>query len=87
MPAQSRLQAEYEYWHSTVLHALVARADNHRLKHVKSLFKGIGFDSAGADLRSRVFLGEAAWESTLFEDMTKAQRRKKAKAFFELLVN
>ena len=68
------------------LRRLVKRTDDYRLSYLQRLFRGIGFDKDGADLRSRVFLGEAAWEAALFETMTKSQRQKKAKAFFDLLV-
>ena len=68
------------------LRPLVKRTDNHRLEYLNMLFRGIGFDQDGADLRSRVFLGEAAWEAALFEKMTKTQRAKKAEEFFQLLV-
>ena len=68
------------------LRPLVKRTDNHRLENLNMLFRGIGFDQDGADLRARVFLGEAAWEAALFEKMTKTQRTKKADNFFQLLV-
>ena len=68
------------------LQKLVKRTDDHRLNYLRKLFRGIGFDKDGADLRARVFLGEAAWEAALFEKMTKPQREKKAMAFFGLLV-
>jgi len=68
------------------LQRLVKRTDDHRLNYLRMLFRGIGFDKDGADLRSRVFLGEAAWEASLFEKMTRPHREKKAMAFFDLLV-
>ena len=68
------------------LQRLVKRTDDYRLNYLRRLFLGIGFDKDGADLRSRVFLGEAAWEAALFEKMARPQREKKAKAFFDLLV-
>lgn len=68
------------------LQTMVKRTDEHRLKYLKKLFMGVGFDRGGADLRSRVFLGEAAWEAARFETMSRAQRKKKAKDFFDLLV-
>ena len=68
------------------LQRLVKRTDDHRLNYLRMLFRGIGFDKDGADLRSRVFLGEAAWEASLFEKMTRSHREKKAMAFFDLLV-
>jgi AcrR family transcriptional regulator len=68
------------------LRELVKRTDNHRLKYLRMLFTGMGFDKDGADLRAHVFLGEASWESALFETMTTAQRKKKAMDFFDLLV-
>jgi AcrR family transcriptional regulator len=68
------------------LRVLVKRTDDHRLNYLRMLFRGMGFDKDGADLRSRVFLGEAAWEAALFETMTKSQRKKKAIAFFDLLI-
>lgn len=68
------------------LRALVKRTDDHRLNYLRMLFSGIGFDKEGADLRARVFLGEAAWEAALFQRMTKSQREKKAMDFFDLLV-
>lgn len=67
------------------LQRLVKRTDEHRLKYLGMLFKGIGFDEDEADLRARVFLGEAAWEAALFQKLTRAQRQKKATAFFRLL--
>jgi AcrR family transcriptional regulator len=68
------------------LRVLVKRTDDHRLNYLRMLFRGIGFNKDGADLRARVFLGEAAWEAALFETMTRPQREKKAMAFFDLLV-
>ena len=68
------------------LRVLVKRTDDHRLNYLRMLFRGIGFDKDGADLRARVFLGEAAWEASLFEKMTRPHREKKAMAFFDLLV-
>jgi len=68
------------------LQVLVKRTDDHRLNYLRMLFRGIGFDNEGADLRARVFLGEAAWEAALFETMSRSQREKKAMAFFDLLV-
>lgn len=65
----------------------VKRTDDYRLKYLRNLFSEIGFDKKGADLRARVFLGEAAWEAALFETMTKSQRMEKASAFFNLLVD
>lgn len=69
------------------LRPLVKRTDEHRLKYLHMLFTGIGFSDESADMRSRVFLGEAAWESALFEKMSKSRRAKKAQDFFELLVS
>lgn len=69
-----------------MLQKLVKRTDDHRLSYLQMLFQGIGFSKDEADLRSRVFLGEAAWEAALFETMTKPQREKKAMSFFDLLV-
>ena len=69
------------------LQKLVKRTDDHRLNYLRMLFRGIGFEKDEADLRSRVFLGEASWEAALFEKMTKKQREKKAEAFFDLLVS
>jgi len=68
------------------LRGLVKRTDDYRLNYLRMLFRGIGFNKDGADLRARVFLGEAAWEAALFESMTMSMRKKKAMAFFELLV-
>lgn len=68
------------------LRKLVKRTDDHRLKYLRMLFAGMGFDEDEADLRAHVFLGEASWEAALFETMTNAQRKKKAMDFFELLV-
>lgn len=68
------------------LQPLVKRTDDHRLKYLRQLFAGIGFDREGADLRSRVFLGETAWEAARFENMSKSRRRKQAKQLFDLLV-
>ena len=68
------------------LRPLVKRTDNHRIEYLNMLFRGIGFDQDDADLRARVFLGEAAWEAALFEKMTKKRRAKKADDFFQLLV-
>ena len=68
------------------LRVLVKRTDDHRLNYLRMLFRGIGFDKDGADLRAHVFLGEASWEGASFQTMTKSQRVKKAIAFFDLLV-
>lgn len=68
------------------LRKLVKRTDDHRLKYLRMLFAGMGFDEDEADLRAHVFLGEASWEAALFETMTNAQRKKKAMDFFNLLV-
>lgn len=68
------------------LRELVKRTDDHRLNYLKMLFSGIGFDPGAADLRARVFLGEAAWEAALFRRMSRRERARKADAFFELLV-
>ena len=68
------------------LRELVKRTDDHRLNYLRMLFRGIGFDKEGADLRAGVFLAETAWEAALFKTMSKSQREKKAKAFFDLLV-
>ena len=68
------------------LQALVKRTDDHRMNYLQMLFRGMGFTGEEAALRSRVFLGYAAWEAGLFETMTKSQREQKAIAFFELLV-
>ena len=67
------------------LQPLVNRSDKHRLKYLRMLFSGIGFDKDGADIRARVLLGEASWEAALFEKMTKSQRKKKARELYELL--
>jgi AcrR family transcriptional regulator len=67
------------------LQALVKRTDDHRMNYLQMLFRGMGFTEEEAALRSRVFLGYAAWEAGLFETMTKSQREQKAIAFFELI--
>jgi len=67
------------------LQTLLKRTDDHRMHYLRRLFRGMEFDEAEADLRARVFLGYAAWETALFETMTKPDREKKAMAFFELL--
>lgn len=64
----------------------VKRTDDHRMDYLCMLFTGIGFDEEAADLRARVFLGEAAWEAARFQRMSKDDRIRKARAFFELLV-
>ena len=68
------------------LQALVKRTDDHRMNYLQMLFRGMGFTEEEAGLRSRVFLGYAAWEAGSFETMTKSQREQKAIAFFELLI-
>lgn len=68
------------------LQVLVKRTDDHRLSYLRKLFRGTGFDKEGADLRARVFLGEAAWEAASFEIMSRSQREKNAKNIFDLLV-
>jgi AcrR family transcriptional regulator len=68
------------------LRILVKRTDDHRLKYLRMLFMGMGFDEDEADLRAHVFLGKASWDAALFEKMTNAQRKKKAMDFFDLLV-
>jgi AcrR family transcriptional regulator len=68
------------------LRSLVKRTDDHRLSYLRKLFMGIGFDEEASDLRSRVFLGEAAWEAAQFQRMSSSERARKADAFFELLV-
>lgn len=68
------------------LRQLVKRTDDFRLDYLRKLFSGIGFDDEGADLRSRVFLGEAAWEVARFRRMSKAERARNADAFFNLLI-
>ena len=67
------------------LRQLVKRTDLVRLKYVKALFEGIGFDAHEADLRSRVFIANASWEAAMFERMTREQRKTRARAFFHLL--
>ena len=68
------------------LQPLVQHTDSFRLQYLRTLFKEIGFDEDAADLRSRVFLGEAAWEAALFHSLTGTQRKKQATKFYELLV-
>ncbi len=68
------------------LQPLVKRSDEHRLNYLRKLFLGIGFDRDGADLRSRVFLGETAWEAARFEKMSKPRQRKHAMEFCDLLI-
>jgi len=67
------------------LRELVKRTDDFRLNYLRKLFTGMGFDEEASDLRSRVFLGEAAWEAARFQRMSRREREQKASAFFELL--
>lgn len=67
------------------LRARVRRTDDHRIGYLRMLFTGMGFNDDAADLRARVFLGEAAWEAARFQRMSKEERIRKARDFFELL--
>ena len=67
------------------LQMLVKRTDDYRLNYLQLLFRGIGFDKEGADLRARILLGETAWEAALFKTMSRSQREKKAFLLFDLL--
>lgn len=64
----------------------VKKTDDFRLAYVCNLLTEIGFDEEAADFRARVFLGEASWEGWRSDDLTTAQREKKAEDFYAMMV-
>jgi len=64
----------------------VKRTDDFRLAYVRNLLTQIGFEEEAADFRARLFLGEASWEGWRYEDLTEAQREKKARDFYALMI-
>jgi len=64
----------------------VKRTDDFRLAYVRNLLTQIGFEEESADFRARLFLSEASWEGWRYEDLTEAQREKKARDFYEMMV-
>ena len=64
----------------------IKRTDDFRVAYVCMLLEQMGFDEVSADFRARLFLGEASWEGWRYDDLTEAQRKQKAKDFYDLMV-
>ena len=57
-----------------------------RLDFVRSIFSDIGFRGRQLEMRTRLFVAYHSWEETMFDDLTKDERRQLLRLRHKFLV-
>jgi AcrR family transcriptional regulator len=57
-----------------------------RMQFVRSIFSGLGFRGQQLEMRTRLFVCYHSWEMTMFDDLSKDERRKLLRLRYKLLV-